>query len=288
MQKNRSFGTGTRLTALFLLLLILIGSAAAAESGTFDLSHFRENDNLFTIDVNKDSGVAFIETALSSELRSFQHEYESDSYYSCTKFDILARDYFKSSPYPVYRLWIEYTGTKFNYTTSITFHVDSTDFTFSDVSNADRILELSNGDASEDRLIIFDGDNLSFLAALENNLTSVMEDENWMKNGVPEEKRARMTLHGIKDIEVTLDDGFYFDFLLFKGGMFNGGGYSSLFDTSGAPMEETASPQSTDTDTDLNQDPDSVHLCVRALFLFARPTLPGPQWRTGQGAFFCV
>lgn len=229
MQKNRSFGTGARLTALFLLLLILIGSAAAAESGTFDLSHFRENDNLFTIDVNKDSGAAFIETA-------------------------------KSSPYPVYRLWIEYTGTKFNYTTSITFHVDGTDFTFSDVSNADRILELSSGDASEDRLIIFDGDNLSFLAALENNLTSVMEDENWMKNGVPEEKRARMTLHGIKDIEVTLDDGFYFDFLLFKGGMFNGGGYSSLFDTSGAPMEETASPQSTDTDTDLNQDPDSVHL----------------------------
>ena len=195
-----------------MLLLILIGSAAAAESGTFNLSHFRENDNLFTIDVNKDSGAAFIETA-------------------------------KSSPYPVYRLWIEYTGTKFNYTTSITFHVDGTDFTFSDVSNADRILGLSNGDASEDMLIIFDGDNLSFLAALENNLTSVMEDENWMKNGVPEEKRARMTLHGIKDIEVTLDDGFYFDFLLFKGGMFNGGGYSSLFDTSGAPMEETAPPK---------------------------------------------
>ena len=107
MQKNRSFGTGTRLTALFLLLLILIGSAAAAESGTFDLSHFRENDNLFTIDVNKDSGAAFIETALSSELRSFQHEYESDSYYSCTKFDILVRDYFKSSP-------TRYTGCGLN------------------------------------------------------------------------------------------------------------------------------------------------------------------------------
>lgn len=260
MHKNGSFGTGMRLMALFLLLLMLIGSGAAAESEDFDLSHFRENDNLFTIDVNKDSGVAFIETTLSSQLRSFQHEYESDSYYSCTKFDILVRDYFKSNPYPVYRLWVEYAGTKFNYTTSITFHVDGTDFTFSDVSDTDRILELSNGDASEDMLIIFDGDSLSFLAALESNLTSVMEDENWMENGVPEEKRVRMTLHGIKDIEVTLEDGFYFDFLLFKDGMFNGGGYSSIFDTSGTPMEEKASPQSTDTDTDLDQDPDSVHL----------------------------
>ena len=100
----------------FFLAMALLCSCASSLADGYDVSYVKDHSNVFTIDVDEDSGIAFVESTLSTKDCSFVHKYESDYRYSSTMFDVLVVNYEKSTAYPVPRLWI--TTARMN--TSIT------------------------------------------------------------------------------------------------------------------------------------------------------------------------
>lgn len=211
-----------KIVALALIAVMLIAMPAFAED-KFDISYASGSD-LFTVDVNAEESVAFIETSLSAAARSFDHKYECDAYYSDTKFDTLVIDYFKSSAYPIYRLWILYAGTKHIYATSVAFEFGGKQYVFSDILDPENAFEYSNGDAAEHLLIKFGWDNLQFLGDLESHVNKIMENDNWIDDGIPEDMKIKMVLRGTEVIETELGPGFILDFLALKSIMMTCGG----------------------------------------------------------------
>ena len=191
---------------LVFVMMAMLCTQALAVREPLDLSAVRNSDYL-TLDVNKDSNAAFIESSLSTADRSFNHKYENDYLYSSTKFDILIVDYFGDS-YPVFRLWINYTADKFQYITAVTFIIDGVRYTFSGISDTDHLYELENG-VSEDLLIKFGTDNIGFITALGEYILPAVEGKKEYSD-----IDITMILHGIEDISVDLDMGFILDFIL--------------------------------------------------------------------------
>ena len=206
-----------KLFSLFLALALLCSCASSLAAG-YDMSYIRDYDSLFTVDVNDDEGVAFVESVLSASERSFVHKYESDYRYSSTMFDILVIDYDKSSAYPIARLWITYCADEYIYYDSVTFTLDGKDYTFTGISDPDWRSEDEKG-VVEKALIIFGTDNLEFLAALQDyreqfgSYDELIDEVNGPK--------VKMVLHGRnEDIAVTLGGGFMLDFALIIEGAF--------------------------------------------------------------------
>lgn len=67
---------------LAVLLAVMLACSACAALAELDLAPIRESNNIYTIDVDTESDVAYIETRLSAKDRSFTHKYESSTRYS--------------------------------------------------------------------------------------------------------------------------------------------------------------------------------------------------------------
>lgn len=194
----------------WLLALVLILSCTAGYAAELDLSIIRENSGVFTLDVDVERNVAFVETTLSAADRSFTHAHESEKYYSTTKFDILVIDYLdESAAYPVWRLWIDYTADDdYAYCTSVSFYLEGKEYRFSGIADSERYTMLD--DTYEEQLLIkFNLDNSDFIVALENMTEDCSYEE-------LEAKTVKMVLHGKEDIEVQLGGGFAKDFAVMK------------------------------------------------------------------------
>lgn len=223
-----------RFLALLLAVLMASGVCAAALAEELDLSPIRESDSLYTIDVDTESDVAFIESKLSAQDRAFTHKYESSTRYSSTKFDILVVDYLKANPYPVMRLWVTYCADEdYLNITSASFIINGRKFTFSGIGNPDWYVKDDQGYV-EQVLIKFGTDNLDFLVEME-KLFSDTEDV----AGAAAEATGKLILHGREDVEVELGEGFFLDFLVIKLGMVNINGLSFLDKANSSTMKVT-------------------------------------------------
>lgn len=218
--------------ALFLALVMLFtftGSALAAND--FDLSYVRENSQQFTIDVDVENNVAFVETVMTSKDRSFVHKYESSTRYSTTQFDMLVLDYLDSDAYPVLRLWITYCSDEsYLNITSATFTLGDKKYTFSEIADSQWYTKDENGYV-EKVLIRFNMENVDFLVAMEQIMPDDFADLETLK--IP------LTLHGRENITVELDYGFTVDFLLMKKAFIECNGIYYLEKAFGAPMKVT-------------------------------------------------
>lgn len=202
---------------LLLALALFLPMMAAAER--LDLSKIREAPELFTIDVDAEYDVAFIETTLSVKERSFVHEFESDVRYSSTMFDVLVRNYFETDSYPVFRLWINYCADDFLYINSVTFELNGVKYTFTGVSDSEWRTTYDDGGIGERLLIKFDYDNLGFLADLESATNGIDKNPDRV-----DDLNITLTLHGIKDVTVQLGEGFWTDFVAMRSGWISTGG----------------------------------------------------------------
>ena len=199
------------LALLCALVLLLHALPAVAD---FNLNYFTENSSIFTIDVNKEKSVAFIETVMSAQELAFEHKYESPTQYSLLRNDILVLDYFSTNRSPVFRTWIYYCTTKPIYVHSVTFELDGTAYTFTDVASSDRVIT-NEQDTEEDLLIRYGGNNSDFLAKVMAEAASYAFSH-YGDDGDPnvQPPKMKMILHGIEDIELDVPDGFWTDFAL--------------------------------------------------------------------------
>lgn len=193
------------LTALLMLTLPL-----SALASTLDLSFVRNHtDKLYTIDVDTASDLAFIESQLSIEGRSFTHKYDSAYRYSYLKWDVLVMDYSAgANAVPCLRLWVVYAAdNRHQNINSVTFTIDGVDYTFTGVGSAERRTHDENG-YRESMLIKFGMNNLDFLVAMDRVIPDDHDSVDDLAN-LP----ITLTLHGDEEFTVHLGSGFVLDFL---------------------------------------------------------------------------
>ncbi len=199
-----------KFVALLSACLLIVLTMSSAFAASLNLTYVRNNPDLFTIDVNDDGDIVFVETVLTPEDRHFIHKYESDYLWSSTMWDVLGLGYGTNDAYCVWRLWISYANdTGYKNIDSVTFVLNGTRYTFTDISDPSWQRKGNNGGYMEEMLIKFGLDNLDFVVALEqicNNLDSV------------DDFSCTMILHtaGGEDISVTLGAGFALDFVMVK------------------------------------------------------------------------
>lgn len=219
-----------KLVSLCLAIVCLL-ACMPVHAAEMDLSFVRENENIFTIDVDVENDVAFVESKLSVADRAFVHQYDSSTRYSSTQFDVLVLDYLKSSAYPIYRLWITYCADDaYLNITSVSFIIGDQKYTFSDIADADWYTHDDKG-YREQVLIKFDEDTLKFLAALEDLTPTSFDDFEGYK--------LKMILHGREDVEVELGRGFGLDFFCTSKALINIGGLDFLEKCNGSTLKVT-------------------------------------------------
>ena len=221
-----------KLLSFLLTAILLVCSVSSAFAAKLDLSPIEAESELYTIDISEDGEAAFIETTLTAQHRSFVHKYESTALYSTTMFDVLVVDYGTSDNYPIIRLWVTYCADDhFQNFDSVTFTVGNKEFTFTDISDPDWLIQDEESGYIEDVLVRFNEDNLVFLDAL-TDLTagnaSTIEGLN--------ELEVKMVLHGDEDIEATLSGGFLLDFLAIKSAWLDLNGPDYLDQASGSDL----------------------------------------------------
>ena len=212
-----------------LLLFSAVSSVFAADEA-FDLSYVRGSSDIYTIDVNTDSDVAFVESAMTVKERAFSHRDESDALYSYVWFDMLVVDYSKASRYPVFRMWISLcTETGYKDITSVTFTVDGQEFTFSRISD-DAWYSMKEDDYRQQMLIKFGTGNDAFIIALERYINKILAD------GYSGSADVRMVLHGAEEIETSLSLPFLLDFSYLKTAMLRTNGVKYMDKANDTPM----------------------------------------------------
>lgn len=221
-----------RIVSVSLLFFMMIGICSGAAADTFDMSALRTNEYL-DIDVDTDSGVAFVESILTANDLSFTHSNESNTQYSYSRFDMLVINYFKTTAYPVLRLWLTVsTEGEYFYFTSATITVNDKRFTFSDIADKDWF-EKKESSYSQDMLIKFGVDNLEFLAEVEKVVNACESVDDL------EAVRLPIVFHGTKDIEAKLSVGFFLEFIVFKNAMLVSNGFDFLDKASASAMKVT-------------------------------------------------
>ena len=194
--------------ALSLALVLTIVSPAVADDG-FDMSAIRGNDYL-EISVDKEKGVAFVTTKMSVAGRSFTHEYESETRYSCFESDILVLDYYSDNPEGILRTLITYSADEFLYITSVSFFVNGKEYIFSDIADSEWYYEFDDG-IVEQILIKYGAEgSWDFLKAVYDELDKSSDDENYSLE-------IKMVLHGTKDVTVSLEIMPMFDLVIMAG-----------------------------------------------------------------------
>lgn len=219
---------------LLLALVMMCTCFATALADELDLTTVRENPNLYTFDVEVESDAAFVETTLSTAIRSFTHKYESTKRYSCTQFDILIVDYLQEDRYPVWRLWVTYCADDaFLNIDSVSFLVGGQKFTFSGVADTEWYTKDEDGYV-EKVLIKFNDENLDFPIALEKAVkghTGTVEELDQVE--------VKMILHGRENIEVSLGSGFLLDFIGLKSAFLDMNGMGYMGEVYGTTMKVT-------------------------------------------------
>lgn len=197
------------LAVLLAVLFVMNTCAALAESEEFTVKTYSDYDSLFSIDVDKDKDIAFVETKCSVADLAFVHKHESDYSYSYIQSDLLVLDYYSTDRYPIFRTWVYYSAATPLYIHSISFEFEGKKYMFTDVGDADRVKQ-GEHDYTESLLIKYGQKNSDFFAAV--LLASVRyamdKDEN---KTAPQMK---MTLIGLEEIEVTVPEEFWQDFAL--------------------------------------------------------------------------
>lgn len=222
---------------MLLVLAVFLGScsAAFADGDEYTVKPYADYESLFTVDVNTEKDVAFVETTLEAKDCAFTHKYESSTTYSAIYNDILVLDYSKSSRYPLLRTWIIYAADKAQNIKSVTFELEGQSFTFTDISNEDRVEKSEKG--YTEKLLIKHGKNNSdfWVKIMAAAISSLSTDED-KKTEAP---KMKMILHGDEDIEADVPDKFWFDFgLLALPYISNDGAWIKYFTyTDGTPLE---------------------------------------------------
>lgn len=194
-----------RSITLILCVLMLL-SLSPASYAALDLS-FVENSPVYEMDVK--NNVAFISSILETSDRAFHHELENDALFSSTKFNVVIPDY-DGDAWPALTLSIFYTADDVNNTTDVTFHLAGKEYTFSGLLDKDRQTKLDQG-ALEQLIILFGRESEDFLAELVDYSFTFFDDDFNMVN--IDQAAVPMTLHGDRDIEVTLGSPFIMDFV---------------------------------------------------------------------------
>lgn len=197
-----------KFVALLSACLMIALSMSGAFAATLNLTYPQNNPDIYTIDVNEAGTAVFVETVLTAKDRHFTHKYESDYYWSSTQFDVLGVNYGTTDAYPVWRVWIVYANDKsFKNIDSVTFVLEGTSYTFTDISDPDWLTQ-NETSYLEEMLIKFGMDNLDFVVALEQYCNKLDDVDDFS---------CTLILHAAnEDISVTLGGGFALDFVLTK------------------------------------------------------------------------
>lgn len=199
-----------KLWTLMIACLLLVTTASSAFAATLNLSYPQSNPDTFTIEPSSDGSALFIESTMSTSLRSFTHKYESDYYWSNTRFDVLCLGMNSNDQYPVLRCWIIFANdTGFKNIHSVTIELDGTRYTFTDIDDPDNWHRQTDTSYIEEMMIKFGPGNIEFLKAMEAAYDAASA------TGSTENFFCTMILHAAnEDITVTLDEGFLVDFML--------------------------------------------------------------------------
>ena len=193
-----------KIIAFFVSVMLLLALAAPALAATPDLTFVKANPDVFSLTTSEDGEDLYVSTVLTAKNLHFVHKYESNYYWSFTRFEIAVPDYQTDEAAPLWQLWITYSNDlKIMEIDSVTFIVNGRSFTFSGISDPRLQTQKENG-FIEEMMICFGSEGLDFLLAME-EYCGTLNDAN--------DFRCTMILHGSEDITVTLGGAFVLDFL---------------------------------------------------------------------------
>ena len=221
-----------KLVALLISVALLCGSVSALADGTFEMDAYT-SPNVFTVEVDSDNDIAFIDTQMGNDVLSFSHKYEND-YYSVMRNDILVINQSSASRYPVLRTWITYRGTKALNFSSISFIIDDKEYVLTDVASADRNSQEDNN-FEEILLIKYGYQNWDLFAALAATALSYYGD--WVEDKETAVPDIKVILHGTEDIEVNASGNFLLDLGVFVLSMYSADTLGMLVEIEGTPCQ---------------------------------------------------
>lgn len=218
-RKHSSFSIKNVVTliALVYTLLLLLSTTSSASAVSFDYNALKKEiqqnkESGFILDENSQSHSSFIYTDFFTVAeRSFEHENASKAYYSFFSNDWIVLNYDSSNPTPLRRLWIYYSSSEPIEAKAITFSFADIDYTFEEIYYPDASLsKYENGDSSQEIVIIFGKENVSFINDL---IDYVMQTENLTTDEILALPQIKVTFHGNKDITTELPNTFLLDFV---------------------------------------------------------------------------
>ncbi len=206
------------------LCLALLPAGAGAEAR--DFSYVKAQEATMEINVDEERGLAFIESRLDVADLAFSHPNELADYYSYTYFDIIANSRQEDERYTLLRLWITYSGPKYQNIRGVSFRIQDgsavNTYEFS-LTDQDATRETLEGGVYEEVLIRFGKNSLPFLAQLER----IAKEAGTFT--ALDEVHISMTLYGEEEaIEVSLPGAFMMDFALVKDAFVEIGGLEDL------------------------------------------------------------
>lgn len=222
-----------RWIAFLIAAVLLCSSVSALADGTFDIS-FYSSSNVFTVEVDSENDIAFIDSKMGTADLAFNHQYENDYYYSVMRNDIIVIDYFSSNRYPVLRTWITYRGDKALYFTGVSFIIEGKEYVLSDVADKDRIQKLDNG-WEETLLIKYGSENWDFFAAIA--ASAMVYYGAWVDDKEAAVPDIKMVLHGTEDIEVQVTGNFLLDMGIFVLSLISNDTIGLLVENTGTPCK---------------------------------------------------
>ena len=219
-----------RFVAILLVAVLgcILPAAAAGES--LDLTFVKEYPELYRISDEENSDEVIIDSTVPPADRTFDHKYASTGETGCrVRSGICLTKEDDGSWFPLLFMYFDdYTKDAFLEIGSVTFVVGEKEFTFSDFAY-DK--ELVDGKYYETFQIFFGNNNIDFIAALADLISTQENEEQIMK------MTGEMILHGKKDVTVILSGGFYYDAFLLLLAMSRINGFEYFEYVEGTPMK---------------------------------------------------
>ncbi len=186
---------------VFALVLFLLSMVTLSLGESFPTDFFTTNGNMYSISEDSHNDTLTITSNYSDKYRSFEHEYDSMFYNSSTAFEIIVLDYSKPSMLPVFCLNIKYRSDYYQNIKQVSFDIEDTRYTFSDIINTKQKLDFG---IEENIIINFGREDISFLIAI---LQQMLDKTDGVK-----EIQSEMILHGDTNVRASLCEGFWNDF----------------------------------------------------------------------------
>lgn len=215
--------------------------ASALEGNGFSMDPFTDYPKVFTVTVNEEEDVAFIDTTTESRDMAFTHRFESDSYYSLINPDIIVLNYSRPADrFPVFRVWIRYRGKEqMNFRSAEFILPDGRTFTVWDIASPDRVYTKDDGSFAEDLLIRFGKNNLPLFRELYNESLAYAANlygDSGDSSAPP--PAIRLVLHGDEDVEAELPSSFWADLGIYCVTLPDGPDTSYILKNEGEPCIE--------------------------------------------------